>query len=318
MAGLAGAAATWPLGSGARTTDRVRRIGWLSPTSAVGPSRILIEKLGELGYEPAKNLLIESRWAEGGPGQLPELAEQLARSQVEVIVTWGYLATAAAQRATNSTPIVFLTHADPVEAGFVASLGRPTGNLTGLTFMNPELVGKRLEFLKSAAPGIDQVTILVNTQHPGVASIVRSAESAAALLGLEVNILEVPSAETLDAAMGSLSSFARGGLYVFLDPLFVDHRIRIAELAVTARIPAIYDLRQFSLVGGLMSYGPRISDLLARAARYVDQVLDGATPAALPVEQPTRFELVINLKTAKALGLTFPPTLLTRADEVIE
>ena len=257
-------------------------------------------------------------WAEGRLDRLPGLAADLVRHSLDVIFTNGYVATAAALKAGGATPIVFSTHVDPVEAGLVTSLARPGGRVTGMTLMAPDLAGKRLEILTEAVPGAARVAIMTNTENPGSQSTLRHMGAAAGTLAIRLQVLEGRNPKEFDELFAVMMQGGAAALHVSLDPLFLQHRVRIIELAAKHRLPAIYDLRQFAEDGGLMSYGPNFRDHIRRVASHVARVLKGTKPADLPVEQPTKLELVINLKTAKVLGLKIPQSVLIRADEVIQ
>jgi putative ABC transport system substrate-binding protein len=246
------------------------------------------------------------------------LAAELTRLNVDVIFALGSQATFAVKSAAITTPVVFTTHADPVEAGFVSNLGRPDGSFSGLTLMAPVLAGKRLELLKEVVPTARSVAVLVNTANPGMQSTLRHLQAASLTLKVKLQILDARAAREVEASLARTDSRRASALYVTLDPVFLEHRARIVDLAAKERLPALYDVKEFIQAGGLISYGPDLADLFRRVPYYVDRILKGAKPADLPVEQPTKFELVLNLKTAKALGLTVSPTLLARADEVIE
>jgi putative ABC transport system substrate-binding protein len=278
----------------------------------------LREGLRELGYTDGQSIQFEARWAEGQISRLPALAEDLVRLKVQVIFAWGYPSIMAAKRATPTIPIVFLTHFDPVEAGFVASLSRPGGNVTGRTLMSPELAAKRLQLLREIVPGVSRVAVMANTAHPGTQSMLAHFQSSAQALGVRLEVVEPQGPDQFEEALATIVRKGIGALHVNLDPLFMDNRPRLIQLVMTHRLPATYDVRQFADAGGLMSYGPSVLGEVRRAALHVDRILKGARPADLPVEQPTKFELIINFKTAKALGLTIPPSLLARADQVID
>jgi putative ABC transport system substrate-binding protein len=272
----------------------------------------------ELGYSEGENILTEYRWAEGNPERLPGLLTELTRRKPDVIFAEGVQAAVAVRNAEVAIPVIFLTHADPVEAGFVSSLGKPGGMLSGVTMIAPQLAGKRLQLLKEAVPEARRVAILVNTANPGARSTLQQLESAARPLGLNLQILEARSVKEMEDAFTAIINAGANSLYVSLDPLFYGQRSRLLDLAADRRLPAMYDLKAFVDAGGLISYGPDFASLFARVAYLIDKVLKGVRPADLPVEQPTKFELVINLKTAQALGLTVPQSLLAQADEVIE
>jgi len=308
-------------GADGQQADRISRVGWLAPgpAPAGGPMlHALRDGLRELGYADGQSIQFEPRWAEGRIDRLPALAEDLVRLKVQVIFAWGYPSIMAAKRATATIPIVFLTHFDPVESGFVTSLARPGGNVTGRTFMSPDLAAKRLQLLREIVPGVSYVALMANTAHPGTQSMLAHFQSSAQLLGVRLEIVEPRSPDEFDGAYASIMRKGVGALHVNLDPLFMENRPRLIQLAMTHRLPTTYDVRQFVDGGGLMSYGPSVLGEVRRAAVQVDRILKGAKPADLPVEQPTKFELIINLKTAKTLGLTIPPSLLQRADQVIE
>jgi putative ABC transport system substrate-binding protein len=301
----------------AQQARKVQRIGYLAPGSppafpAFG------EGLRAAGYVEGENITVEYRWAEGRLDHLPELAAELMRHSLDVIFTNGYVATAAALKAGGATPIVFSTHVDPVEAGLVTSLARPGGRVTGMTLMAPDLAGKRLQILKETIPGASRVAIMANTENPGSKSTMRHLGVSAGTLGIRLQVLEGRNPKEFDELFAAMMQGRAAALHVSLDPLFLQHRVRIIELAAKHRLPAIYDLRQFAEDGGLMSYGPNFRDHIRSVAGHVARVLKGAKPADLPVEQPTKIELVINLKTAKALGLTIPQSILIRADQVIQ
>ena len=300
---------------------KVPRIGFLgSGTSAAFAPLIVAFRQGlrDLGYVEGQNVVLELRWAEGRLERLPALAAELVRLPVDVIVTHGTPGTLAAKRATTAIPIVTTTIGDPVGSGLVASLARPGGNLTGLSLLGPELGGKRLELLREVVPGLSRVAILWNRANPYNAELLRDAEAAARTLGVQLQSLAVRGPDDYEEALRAASGGRAGALVTVEDPLAVTQRARIVDLAAKNRLPAMYFAREFVDAGGLMSYGPSFADMYHRAATYVDKILRGARPADLPVEQPTRFELVVNLKTAKALGLTFPRSVLNLADEAIQ
>ena len=274
--------------------------------------------LRELGYIEGQNIAIEYRSAEGKSERLPGLAAELVRLKVDVIVAASPPATEAAKRATSTIPIVFAVSGDPVAEGLVTSLARPGGNITGLATISPELVGKQLEMLKGVAPKVTRVAVLQNPSTGLQPVALRQAEDAARALGVQLQILEARTPSEIDAAFAAMSSQRAGGVLVLRDAMFRAQRAQIVALAAKSRLPAVYGFREQAEAGGLMAYGASVPQLFRRAATYVDKILKGAKPANLPVEQPTKFELVINLKTAKALGLTIPPSLLGQADQVIQ
>jgi len=311
-----------PLVVQAQQAGKVYRIGFLGlPSAGDTPELVAAFRQGlrDLGYEEGKNISIDYRWAEGRDDRLPALAVELVRLKVDVIVASATPPAKAAQGATDRIPIVFTGVADPIGVGLVDNLARPGRNITGFTTTNVELSAKRLEFLKAAVPNLTHVAVLVNQTNPQVPSLRKQTERGSSSLGLELQILEVERAENLPMVFKKISRRV-GGLLVLPDPLLGsgDRQIQIAALALKHRLPTMERDRRFVAVGGLMSYGPNAADLHREAARHVDKILKGTKPADLPVEQPTKVELVINLKTAKALGLTIPQSLLVRADEIIE
>jgi len=274
--------------------------------------------LREFGYVEGQNIAIESRWTEGKDDRLPALAADLVRSKVDVIVAETGAATRAAQQATRTIPIIMSLVNDPVGSGLVASLARPGGNVTGLTIMSPDLVGKQLELLKEVVPRVSLVALLRHPDNPASAAQLREAEAAAQALGVRLQTLAARSPEEIDGAFAAMTKERAGALLVIPDALFWNLRRQIAELAVKRRLPSIRMGEGYPEAGGLMSYGPSYVDVERRAATFVDKILKGANPADLPVAQPTKFELVINMKTAKAIGLTIPQPLLQRADQIID
>jgi putative ABC transport system substrate-binding protein len=305
----------------AQQPTKVYRIGRLSPGPPMA-SRALEEafrqRLRDLGYIEGQNLVIESRYAEGSLERLHGLAEELVRLKVEVIVAGGTSATRAAQHATRTIPIVMAGTFDPLGQGLVTSLAHPGGNITGLSFLSAELPGKRLEILKETIPQSARIAVLAHPATPSYASHLHNLTVAARALGLHLHVVEVHRADELDSAFTAMIQAGADALLVLSDPLLMDSlRGRVTDLAATHRLPAMYDWRMYVEAGGLMAYGPSLSDTQRRAATYVDKLLKGANPADLPVEQPTKFDLIINLKTATALGLTIPPSMLFQADEVI-
>jgi putative ABC transport system substrate-binding protein len=316
---LLGGAAAWPLAARAQQTGKVPTIGFLGANPSIDSNRIaaFVQGLRELAWIDGRNLAIEYRWAEGRNERNAENAAELVRLKVDVIVTEGTPSTLAAKQATAVIPIVFAAAGDPVGTGLVASLARPGGNVTGLSSQTAETAGKRLELLREIVPGLGRLAIMGNVGNPISVLEFGEAQAAARALGLEVTTAELRRAEDISPAFDALKGRA-DALYVCVDPLVATHRIRINILAVAARLPTIYLFREFVETGGLMSYGPNVLDMFRRAANFVDKILRGAKPADLPVEQPTKFDLVINLTTAKALGLTIPEPFLLRADEVIE
>ncbi len=301
----------------AQPAGRIPRIGVLGSSPAPHYDGFT-QALRTLGYVEPQNITIEWRWYGRRPDRLPDLVAELVRLEVDLIVAAAAPATRAAKEATRTIPIVMAAVADPVEAGFVASLARPGGNITGLAWVDPELRVKLLELLKELAPGTSSVAVLWNTANPVHARAMRQTQGAARARGIDLASLGVRDEKDFESQFAAAARSRVGALITFLDPFTFVHRGQILSLAAKSRLPAIYEDRQFVEAGGLMSYGPSLLDLFRRAAVYVDKILKGAKPADLPVEQPTKFELVINLKTAKALGLTIPQSLLIRADQVIE
>jgi putative tryptophan/tyrosine transport system substrate-binding protein len=309
-----------PLTTEAQPPMKVPRIGYLSATSrahAAMNAEAFRQGLRELGYVEGQTIAIEYRYADGTLERLPELAAELIRLPVDVLVTAGGNAAHAARHATSAIPIVVAASDDPVGAGLVASLARPGGNITGLSLLSPELGGKRLELLKEVAPHASQVAVLLNPTDPGNVRQWREMAVAARALGVQLQGLEVQGPAELERAFDAAIRQGAGALMILRTSLLDTHQPRIIHLAATSRLPSMYEQREFVAAGGLLSYGPSFPALFRRAAAYVDKILKGAKPGDLPVEQSTTFELVINLKTAQALGITIPPTLLFLADEVI-
>jgi putative ABC transport system substrate-binding protein len=299
----------------AQQTGKVYRIGWLAPASLPTTLDAFRDGLRVFGYVEGNNLVIEQRYANGKPERLAGLVAELVGAKADVIVTTGNQATAAAKTTTGSIPVVFVA-GDPVEAGFVASLARPGGNMTGVNTLPGELNAKRLELLKEALPKVSRVAVLFEPRQ--LSTSIPPIEAAASSLGLQVTRLEVHGAYDFERALAAAARSHVGALMPVSSALFHGERQRIVSLAAKHRLPAMYEHRDFADAGGLLSYGPDILFLNRRVAAYVDKILKGAKPADLPVEQPTKFELVINLKTAKALGLTIPQTILLQAAQVID
>jgi putative ABC transport system substrate-binding protein len=312
-----------PLAVGAQQAAKGARIGYLSPNLAASPHlpEAFRQGLRDLGYVEGRNVVIEYRSAEGKPERLPALAADLVALKVDVIVAPGTPQALAARQATRTLPIVFATAADPVGSGLVTSLARPDGNVTGLSILAPELVGKRLELLTQAVPGVSRVAVL---WQPGGhdertdKDILKDAEVAARALGVRLQFVEARGPADFDRAFSDMTRAHADALAVLTGLMFLNERRRLVALAAKNRLPQVYGGRDFVDAGGLMSYGPNLADLYRRAATYVDKILKGTKPGDLPVEQPTKFELVINLKTVKALGLTIPQAVLVRADEIIQ
>jgi putative tryptophan/tyrosine transport system substrate-binding protein len=304
----------------AQQAKKVPRVGvlWLySPAIASPFAEAFRQGLRELGYVEGKNIVIEYRHAEGKYDRLPSLAAELVRLNVDIIVTASTQAAQAGQQATRSIPIVMTVVSDPVESGLVGSLARPGGNVTGLSLMHPELSGKRLELLKEVVPKLSRVAVLSNLSNPIIPPLLRETEAAARAVGVQLQVVEVRGPIELDSAFGAMTRDRAGALVVLPDGTFQNERRRIAALAAKGRLPTMYAWREAVDDGGLMAYGASVPDILRRAATYVDKILKGTKPADLPVEQPLKFELVINLKTAKQIGLTVPQSVLYRADKVI-
>jgi putative ABC transport system substrate-binding protein len=276
-----------------------------------------VQRLRELGWVEGRNIAIEYRWAEGRGERYAEIAAEFARLKVDVILTSGAASVIAAKQATSVIPVVFATAGDPVGTGLVASLARPGGNVTGLSIQQTDLAGKRLELLRELIPGLRRLAILANVGSPNAVLDMREVQAAASTFGLEVTPFEIRRAQDIAPGFEALKGRA-GALYVVTDPLVFTYRARIHTLAMGARLPTIYNFQEYVEAGGLMSYGPNFPELWRRAAEFVDKILRGAKPSDIPVEQPTKFDLVINLTTAKALGLTIPESFLLRADEVVE
>ena len=309
-----------PLAADAQSTGKVRRIGYLGsgvPTAA--PVAAFRQGLRDLGWTEGRNIVIEYRFAEGRLERLPAFAADLAKLRVEVIVAGATAPALAAKKATATLPIVMMNAFEPDKLGLIASLARPGGNVTGVSYsVGPDITGKMLELLKEAVPKVRQVAILSNPANPAHAPAVLNLREAAAPLGVQLQLLEAREPEQFSAAFDAMGKERAEALLVVADALFVTHRAKLHEFASKNRLPTMHGLRDHVEAGGLLSFGPGIVATSARAAFYVDKILKGAQPADLPVEQPTKFELAINLRTAKALGLTIPKSLLVRADQVIE
>jgi putative tryptophan/tyrosine transport system substrate-binding protein len=315
---LLGSMAAWPLAADAQQATKLPTIGFLGTTTPSAWSQwvaAFVQRLRDLGWIEGRTIAIEYRWAEGRDERFAEIAAEFVRLKVDVIVTSG-TALLAAKQATSVIPIVFAVANDPVGSGFVASLSRPGGNVTGLSLQSTDLAGKRLELLREVVPGLRRLAIMAHVGNPGAVLELAGIQAAARALGLEVATLEIRRAEDIAPTFDMLKSV--DALYVETDALMSTHRIRINTLALAARLPTMHGGRAYVEAGGLMSYGPNYTDLFRRAADLVDKVLRGQKPGDIPVEQPTNFDLIINLTTAKALGIDVPPMLLARADEVIE
>ena len=320
IAGLTGAVAAWPLAARAQQTRKISRIGYLGTSSPSLEAHVLDafrQKLRELGHVEGENTAIEYRWAEGQDDRLPELAAELVRLKPDVIVTRGTPGTLAAKQATSTIPIIFASVGDPVNAGFVANYARPEGNATGFTFTGPELEGKRLQILKEVVPGLSRVAALWNPVSMGV-EFYRETQIAATALSITLQPVEARRMDDLEQAFATIGRARADALIVLADPFLLSKRKQIVAFVANRRLPAMYPYREYVDAGGLSSYAPSSIDRLLRTAVYVDKILRGAKPIDLPVEAPTKFELVVNLQTARALNIEVPPMLLTRADEVIE
>ena len=317
---LGGAAVAWPLAARGQQAGKLPTIGFLvvgTPSTHGQWVAAFVQRLRELGWIEGRTVAIEYRWAEGRTERLAEIATDFVRLRVDVIVTHSAAPVLAAKQATSVIPIVFAAVADPLGSGLVASLARPDGNVTGLSVQQTDTAGKRLELLREVVPGLRRLAILANIGNPGNVLEMGEVQAAARTFDLEVALLEIRRAEDIAPAFEALKGRA-DALYVATDPLLNTNRLRISILALGARLPTMHGFREPIEAGGLISYGANFPDLFRRAADYVDKILRGAKPADLPVEQPTKFDLVINRTTAKALGLTVPPSLLAIADEVIE
>lgn len=313
--GLATMAAAAP----ARGQERVPRIGLIGEQSAADPFVAAFrEGLHDLGYVEGRNVVVDLQYAQGALDRVPRLAAELIRRKVDVLVVGGTVSAQSAGKATTSVPIVFALAGDPVGSGLVSSLGHPGGNITGISNLSPGLLPKQLELLRAAAPRVSRVGILYNPANPATTPALEETREAARSMGVELQVLEVRRADELPGALAALDRWHAGGLLAVSDPVIGSHLRELSSEAVRRRLPAMYSRREFVEAGGLMAYGPSYEDNYRRAATYVDKILRGARPGDLPVEQPIRFELVVNRKTARALGLTLPPALLLRADRVID
>ena len=315
-----GAAAAWPLAARAQQSTKLPTVGFLvagTPSSHRQWVAAFTQRVRELGWIEGRNIAIEYRWAEGRPARYTEIAAEFVRLKVDVIVTAGAAAIIAVKQATSDIPIVFAQSTDPVGIGIVASLARPGGNVTGLSIQATDLVGKRLGILREIVPGLRRLAILANVGNPAGVLELREVEAATSTLGLEVTKLEIRQAEDIVTIFERLKGSV-DALYVAADALIVGNRTRINALAIAARLPTMHGNRETVEAGGLLSYGANAPDLYRRAADFVDKILRGTKPANIPVEQPIKFDLVINLKTAKTLGLKIPDKMLALANEVIE
>lgn len=323
LALLALAATSRPLASFAQRQGKVWRVGFLSSDSrqsqlSSGRYDALVRALSDLGYVEGRNLAMEARFAEGQAESLSRPAMDLVQSKVDIIVTAGSYAARAAKQATTSIPIVMAAASDPVSSGLVASLARPGGNVTGLSLNAVDVSPKHIELVKSMVPKIVRVAVLNNPGVPAHFAIVKNLQAAAQQAGIGILVLDVSTANEIERGFATMKSAGAEAVIVVIDALFISQRHQIAELAARNRLPSIFAFRQAIEAGGLLSYGQSLEESYRRAATYVDRILKGAKPGDLPVEQPTKFELVINLKTAKALGVTIPQSVLLRADEIIQ
>jgi putative ABC transport system substrate-binding protein len=317
---LGGAAVARPLAARAQQLEKARKLGFLgAATSSVGTPWLaaLVQRLGELGWVEGRNLHIDVRWAEGRNDRATEIAVEFARADLDLIVTWATGPALAVKRATSKIPVVFALATDPLGSGLVASLARPGGNVTGMSVVNLDLVGKRVELLREIVPDLRRLAVLANIGVTDSAFELREATKAAETLGLNTTAVEIKSSADIAPALDAIKAQPQA-LFVVGDPLTFTNRTQIIAWAQTQRLPAMYAIREFVAAGGLMSYGTNFPSLFRRAAEFTDKILRGAKPADIPVEQPTKFDLVINLKTARALGVTVPEKLLVLADEVIE
>jgi len=319
---VGGATVVWPLSAHGQKSGKVARVAVLSPFfPSIGPSPFFdafSQTMRELGWIEGKNIVIEYRWAEGHADRLPDLAAELANLKPHVLFSaWGTPAALAAKKASATTPIVFAGVGDAVGVGLVKSLAQPGSNVTGSTFISEETIAKQLDLLRETVPTLSRVGVLINPANPVYETILKATQAPAQAMKIDLQVLGVQNAadleKQLDASKGRVE-----GLVALRDPVFIINKALLVELAARYRLPTLYGMSDFTAAGGLMSYGPNLRDMFRRAAHVVDKILAGARPSDVPVEQATRFELVINLKTAKVLGLEFPQTLLARADEVIE
>jgi ABC-type uncharacterized transport system substrate-binding protein len=315
---LTGGLLAAPRAAEAEQLSKVPRIGVLEANRLLGPDTAFHDGLRQFGYVEGRNIAIEWRWAGESAERFPELAAELVRLKVEVIVATNNPAVAAAQKATTTIPVVMVLATDPVRLGFVSSLARPGGNITGLTIQSPELAGKRLQLLKEIVPNLTRVAVLWDPTEPGRRQLVKEAELAAPTLGLQILTLQARDAREVRGAFTAMTKERVGAVLVYGSSLLAAQRAAIADLAAKNRLPTMCVAQEWMDAGFVMSYGASLNDMYRRAPYFVDRILKGAKPADLPVEQPIKFELVINLKTAKALGLTIPQSLLVRADEVIQ
>ena len=320
---ITGGLLTAPLAANAQRATKIPHVGFLSPSSVSDPRtaryfQAFRQGLRDAGYVEGRSIVIESRWAEGKYNRLAALAAELVRLEIAVIVTYGGAATQATRRVTGTVPIVMAVVQEVESTGLVSSLAHPGGNITGTSSMAPELVQKQLQILKEVVPKVSRIALLGNPAQPGHGPQVRRATDAARELGVSVRVLEARDPSEIDKAFAVMTTEQTNAVIVLPDSMLLDHRTQIANRAIQGRLPMVSAIGEHAEAGGLLAYGPSIADMFHRAATYVDKILKGAKPGDLPIEQPTKFGLVINLKTAKVLGLTIPASLLQRADQVIE
>jgi putative tryptophan/tyrosine transport system substrate-binding protein len=314
---LGGATAIWPLAAGAQQQRKRPTIGFLIPTSRSAPDQNVasfVRRLSDLGWIENRTVEIEYRWADGDTARFAEIAAELVKLKVDIITTWGTPTALAVKQATSTIPIVFTIVGDPVGSGLVASLARPGGNVTGLSSQHSGSTGKRLELLREVVPNLRHLATLVNMDNSGSVLELHELQTSTISLGIDVVVSPIRRAEEIVPAIASINNRAEA-LYIAADALLISNQMTISDLSLEAKLPTMHGVR---VAGGLMSYAPSYPDLFRRAAEYVDKILRGIKPEEIPIEQPTKFELVINLKTAKSLGVTISPMLLARADEVIE
>jgi len=317
---LMASAAAWPLAARAQQVSPIPTVGLLAPGNPASHGHrvtAFVRRLNDLGWTEGRTVVVEYRWADGRRERFSQIAAEFAQRKVDVIVTAGTEAVIEAKKVTNVIPIVFATTGDPVGAGLVASLARPGGNVTGLSMQQTDAAGKRLELLRELIPDLKRLAVLANVSNPSVALEVREIQAMAGAFGVEIILSEIRNAGDITPAVERLKNRAEA-LYVGVDPILTTNRVRISTLAIAARLPTVHLSREFVEAGGLMSYGPNSVDLYQRAAKIVDKILRGTKPTEIPIEQATKFDLIINLTTARALGLALAPMLLARADEVIE
>jgi putative tryptophan/tyrosine transport system substrate-binding protein len=316
---LVGSAVAWPLGAHAQ--QKIPRIGFMGNSTAALETNLVDafrEGLRELGYEEGRNIAIEYRWADGNYDRFPTLAEELIAARVDAIVTAGTPAALAVKRATTTVPLVMVAVGDPIGTGLVSSLARPGGNLTGLSSIAPDLEGKRLQLLREVVPALSHVAMFVNSLNPFHVSSMKQARAAAQAMGIKLQLHDIPKSEDLDDAFAAIRKERPDALLILADRVFLHNRQRMMDFTNEQRLPNVNAYKELVEVGGLMSYGPSYEDMHKRAAIYVDKILKGTKPADLPIEQPSKFTFIVNLKAAKALGVTVPSQLLGLADQLIE